>query len=133
MPNEAFYLQAYRIEPLIFEHYSHIPPVKINRAAKSTEKEFDDSPTKDTTAAGWIKSWFSQASKSPLSVAEYHSEGKGQVELPKGEFEKTEDVLKERKGEFLHFYVSFELRFLHPFVYICCRVLVFIRMVLLKF
>jgi len=88
---------AYRIEPLIYEHYSEIPPVQINRATRLSEKEIEDEGVKvESSAAGWLKSLWGMASKSPPMVAEYHADG--QVQLPKGECEKTDTILKERKG-----------------------------------
>ena len=89
-------MQAYRIEPLIYEHYSQIPPVKINRATKLSEKEIEDLPKTESAAGGWLKSLLSLTSKSPTNVAEYHADG--QVQLPKGEGEKVDEILKERKG-----------------------------------
>ena len=91
-----YLFQAYRIEPLIYEHYSQIPPVKINRATKLSEKEIAVESKGDSYASGWLKSLWGLASKSPPMVAEYAD---GQVQLPKGECEKADGILKEQKGQ----------------------------------
>eukprot|EP00112_Aurelia_sp_Birch-Aquarium-sp1_P003732 Seg142.1 transcript_id=Seg142.1/GoldUCD/mRNA.D3Y31 product="Phospholipase DDHD1" protein_id=Seg142.1/GoldUCD/D3Y31 len=88
---------AYRIEPLIYEHYGKIPPVKINQATKSSGNDRDELLVKkENAAAGWIKSWFSHAPKMATDLAGFHSDGK--VDLPKSEMEKVEDLLKEKKA-----------------------------------
>eukprot|EP00794_Sanderia_malayensis_P017824 gene17824-19605_t len=91
---------AYRLEPLIYEHYAEIPPVRINQVTKSPSRATKDAgnENKKDIAAGWLKSWFSSSSpeKSNAKMAEYH--GNDAVDLPKGQMEKTDDILKAKKA-----------------------------------
>ena len=83
---------------MIYEHYGQIPAVKINQVAKKDPtKGSDDLTRKDSAATGWIKSWFSPVKAAAPENPQYH--GEEHVDLPKGETEKTEELLKEKKGK----------------------------------
>eukprot|EP00795_Rhopilema_esculentum_P013592 gene13592-4487_t len=86
---------AYRLEPLIYEHYADIPPVKIKRLTKSGSiDENEESSLRETGSANWFKSWFNNPSKIPPKAASFHDE---HVELQQ-ETEQVMDILKERKA-----------------------------------
>ena len=49
-------------------------------------------------ASGWIKGFFA-SKKSKTDVIEFKPDSENCVELPKGETEKAEDILKDKKGK----------------------------------
>ncbi len=89
-------LKAYRLEPLIYEHYAEIPPVRINEITKQNANSQDEN-RKEGIASVWLKSWFGNTQKPGQQTTEYH--GNDNVDLPKSQMEKVDDILKEKKGK----------------------------------
>ena len=67
--------------------------MKIAKLARSADDKKE--VRKASGSSGWIKSWFTGKTTQDNSV-EFQAEGK--VDLPKSEDEKTEEILKTRKG-----------------------------------
>lgn len=88
---------AYRLEPLIYDYYAKIPPVRLAHVGPSgvepTTSKFPTPP-----GGGWLKSIFGsrlQANDNPLTAVEY--QGSDKVDIPKATFEKTEETLQDKK------------------------------------
>ena len=89
------FFQAYRLEPLIYDYYSEVPPVRLSQVGY--KEQGTPSPTKST--GSWLRGFFvSKPSTSKTDVIEF-KKSESEVELPKNEAEKTEEVLKDKKSE----------------------------------
>lgn len=66
-------------------------------------KEGEKPPSTGGGASGWIKGFFANR-KSKTDVIEFKpdnaKDSENSVELPKGETEKAEDILKDKKGKY---------------------------------
>lgn len=89
---------AYRLEPVIYDYYSSIPPVRLTHVDGTLEPKQKIKPPQ---GGGWLRSLF--GSKAAAAAAnepiEYQSKEDGSnIDLPKAaQFEKTDEILKGRK------------------------------------
>lgn len=85
---------AYRLEPLIYDYYSEVPPVRVSQVGCKD----NETPSTTKSTGSWLRGFFaSKTSTSKADVIEYKKDESEVVELPKHDVEKTEEVLKDKK------------------------------------
>ena len=91
--------QAYRLEPLIYDYYSEIPPVRLAKVGVITESA--STASKQASAGSWLRGWFGTSHKNTLKTehVEYKSADSQVTDLPKSSEEKIESILQGNKSE----------------------------------
>lgn len=84
---------AYRLEPLIYDYYADIPPVRLSQIGM---KQKSTSNISGKGASGWLKGFFSSKSNKTEDPIIFKNE-EGEVDLPKSEDEKTQEILEGKK------------------------------------